>query len=560
MKKIIHKTLKYPRSSRISLNIIVCAMVILSTNLLPLKIIAQSNPNEIKASTLEVCPLGEELVKPVTQIKSGTSTTFSNIAFASDLKEAVFNGRTQLQINGTEWPRFSGETHRLMYADNRLFALGIYDTILINKMALAAGIKFDTLIGEVYAVSIPYNFGLYDATGDEYQNFLYELFNSNQLSLKKGSIPLTKDGQTGTVNFTFIGTGITVGLAFGLESTSELKKHKDMRIVSFNPSVKMVKQIQQIFPDINLSQAIAAKLGKQITDYVTKEELESVQDLTATNKSIQDLSGMQCLTKIKDINFSTNQISDLSPLAGLTNLTNLRIDHNHISDLSPLNGLNQLTHLNLVNQSIQLEQGTIRVPTLISISNSNGSTPPIVWLQGTGTYENGNLIWSTPGDNQLTWSNYVTIGNASSDFNGKVLQNTIGFLYFKQVPDSINFQTTTIPSKETIIQRDDSNWEMSVYDELPGRGWHITATIDSPLTSTSNSSHKLLEALVYVDEGNTTPLSKTPLKVFEYITGTESIIPINWEANKGVLLKINPTEVYAESYTTTINWTLTDAP
>ncbi|MET3195966.1 internalin N-terminal domain-containing protein [Gottfriedia sp. OAE603] len=561
MKKIILKTIKKMKSKCIFLKVIVCAMVILFTNLLPLQIIAESNQNDVKANTLEVCPLGEELVKPVTQIKSGTNVTFSNIAFAGDLKEAVFNGMTQLENISTGWPLFPGENHRLMYADNRLFALGIYDTILINKTSLAAGIKLDTLIGEVYAVSIPYDFVFNDATGDEYQNFLYELFNSNQLSLKKGSIPLTKDGQTGTVNFTFIGTGTTVGLAFGLESTSQLKKHKDMRIVSFNPSVKMVKQIQQIFPDINLAQAVAAKLGKQITDYVTKEELESVQDLTAINKSIQDLSGMQCLTKIKDINFSTNQISDLSPLAGLTNLTNLRIDHNHISDLSPLIGLNQLTNLNLVNQSIQLEQGTIRVPTLISISNPNGSIPPIVWIQGTGTYENSNLIWSTPGNNQLTWSNYVTIGNAGSVFNGKVSQTNKGFLSFKQVPDSINFQTTTIPSKETIIQRDDSNWEMSVYDELPGREWHITATIDSPLTSTSNSSHQLLEALVYVDDkGNTTPLSKTPLNVFEYTTGAESIIPINWEANKGILLKINPNEVYAESYITTINWTLSDAP
>lgn len=562
MKKIIHKTLKYPKSSRISLNIIVCAMVILSTNLLPLQIIAQSNPNEIKASTLEVCPLGEELVKPVTKTKNGTIVSYTNITFGGFLKDAVFNGMNQLPNAGIGWPNFPGENHRLVNVENRLFQLAIYDIFLINKTILSAGIKFDTALGEVYHVSIPYEFEFYNGTGDEYQNFLYELFNSNQGSLKMGSIPLTRNGQTGTVNFTITGTGTTVWLGFGLESTSLLKNNLDIRILNVNNlSVKMVRQIQQIFPDVKLSQAVATKLGKQITDYVTKEELESLQDLTATNKSIQNISGMQCLTNIKDINFSSNQISDLSPLAGLTNLSNLRLDHNHISDLSPLVGLNQLNHLYLENQSIQLEQGTIKVPTLISISNPNGSTPPIVWLQGTGTYENGNLIWSTPGDNQLTWSNYVTIGNASSDFNGKVLQNTIGFLYFKQVPDSINFQTTTIPSKETIIQRDDSNWEMSVYDELPGRGWHITATIDTPLTSTSNSSHKLLEALVYVDDkGNTTPLSKTPLKVFEYITGTESIIPINWEANKGILLKINPTEVYAESYTTTINWTLTDAP
>lgn len=563
MNKINQNTIKnHPKSKRFLLKVIVCAMFILSTNLLPLQIIAESNPNNVKASTLEICPLGEELVKPVTKTKNGTIVSFTNITLGGFLKDAVFNGMNQLPNAGIGWPNFPGESHRLVNVENRLFQFAIYDIFLINKTILSAGIKFDTVLGEVYHVSIPYEFEFYDGTGDEYQNFLYELFNSNQESLRKGSIPLTRNGQTGTVNITITGTGTTVRLGFGLESTSLLKNNKDIRILNVNNlSVKMVRQIQQIFPDVNLSQAVAAKLGKQITDYVTKEELESVQDLTAINKSIQNISGMQCLTKIKDINFSTNQISDLSPLAGLTNLTHLRIDHNHISDLSPLIGLNQITHLNLINQSIQLGQGTIRVPTFISISNPNGSIPPIDWIHGTGTYENGELIWSTPGDNQLTWSNYVTIGNASSVFNGQVLQTNKGFLYFNQIPDSINFQTTTIPSKETIIQRDNSNWEMTVYDELSGRGWHITATTDTPLISTSNSSHKLLNALVYVDDvGNTTPLSKTPLKVFEYTTGTESIIPVNWDANKGILLKINPTEVYAETYTTTINWTLTDAP
>jgi len=606
LKKINQNMIKNdPKSKRFLLKVIVCAMVIFSTNLFPLQIIAESNSTDVKASTEEVCPLGEELVKPVTKTKNGTNISFTNIAFAGGLKTAVFDGTNQFQVIDVGWPRFPGETHRAMNAENRSFGLAIYDTIFINMTALAAGIKVDTEIGEAYVVSIPYSFELYNATGDEYQNFIYELFNANQVSLKKGSTPLTKNGQTGTANFTFISTGKTVGLAFGLESTSELRKHMDMRLVSVTPSVKMVKQIQQIFSDVNLSQAVAAKLGKQITDYVTKEELESVKDLTAINKSIQNLSGMQCLMNIKDINFSSNQISDLSPLAGLTNLTNVRIDHNHISDLGPLIGLNQLTHLylennqiryvnalsdltgltslnlsvnqisdvsalkgltnirtiNLVNQSIQLDQGTIGIPTFISIANPNGSIPPIEWIHGTGTYENSELIWITPGGNQLTWSNFVTIGTSGSVFNGLVSQTNKGFLYFNQIPDSINFQTTTIPSKETIIQRVDSNWEMSVYDELSGRGWHITATIDAPLISTSNSTHKLLNALVFVDDqGNTTPLSTTPIKVFEYTTRTESIIPVNWDANKGILLKINPIEVYAETYTTTINWTLTDAP
>lgn len=694
MIKIYLRKIKKPETKCVFLKMIVCVVVILSTNLLSLHIIAESNPNDTKTRTVGTCRLGEELVEPVTKIINGNNVTFTNTAFEGTLYHAVFNGTNQFQYAGGTWVAFPGEKHRYMHAEDRLFQFYIYDRLGINMTALAAGVKFNTVIGEVYEVTLPYQFEIFYARGNEYQNFYYELFNSNQASLKKGSVPLIKHNQTGTVNFTFTGTGTTVGLAFGIESTSELWNDYDQRLLYVrNPSVKMKKQIQQIFSDVNLAQVVADKLGKQITDFVTKEELDAVQDLTATNKSIQNLSGIECLKNIQNINFSSNQISDLSPLSGLTNLNQLRLGNNQISDLSPLSSLNQLTilylennqisHLNplseftklnvlnlnnnqisnlnplsgmkslnelylnsnqiseisvlagltqlttlslefnqindvsplsgvtnlsklylgnnqiryvnslsgltrltilnlsvnqisdistlkrlinivtinLANQSIQLSQGTIRVPTSFSLSNPNGSIPPIIWLKGTGTYENSQLIWSTPGDNKFTWSNYVTIGKSGSDFNGQVSQYTQGFLYFKKIPDSINFETTIIPSKETIIHRDESNWEMSVYDELPGRKWHITTTIDTPLTSTSNSSHKLLNALVYVDdEGNPTPLSTTPLKVFEYTTGADSIILINWERDKGILVKINPSEVYAESYTTTINWTLTDAP
>lgn len=598
--------LEYPNTIHIFLKVIVCAVILLSTNFYPLQIIAESNQTDIKPNRLEFCPTGEDLVKPVTRIQNGKNVTFTNTLFGRGMKEAIFNGVNEFQTVEAGWVSFPGENHRLMDAKDRLFSLSIFDRINISMTLLAAGIKFDTTIHEMYEVTIPYEYIIHNAKGDEHQKFNYQLFNANQVSLKEGFVQLTKNNQTGTVNFTFIGTGATVGLAFGIFSTSSLKNNHDHRIINVrNPSVKMKKQIQQIFPDVNLARAVAAKLGKQITDYVFKEELEAIQDLTAINNSIENLNGMQCLTNIQDVHFSTNNISDLNPLSGLIKLTYLRLDHNQISDLSPLIGLNQLSQLylgnnqiqfvnslseltnltalelsvnqisdiraltglhkisniNLTNQTIQLSLGTILTPTLISISNPNGSIPPIDWLHGTGTYENGELVWSTPGDNQLTWSNYVRIGQSNSIFNGKVSQTNKGFLYFNQIPDYIIFKTSTIPLKETLIHRDDSNWEFSVYDELRGRGWYITATIDTPLTSTSNSSHKLLNALVYVDdEGNTTPVSKTPIKVFDYTTGTESIIHVNWDANKGILLKIKPSEVFAETYTTTINWTLTDAP
>ena len=135
-------------------------------------------------------------------------------------------------------------------------------------------------------------------------------------------------------------------------------------------------------------------------------------------------------------------------------------------------------------------------------------------------------------------------------------------LKFNSIPENIVFQPTIISSITSTIHRDESNWDFSVFDNRGvGGKWIVTASITSPLTSTVNPAHKMLDALVFVDKDhNTTPLSETPLKIFDYTTGNDSIIPITWSTDKGILIKTNFHNVFAEPYTTTINWTLIDAP
>ncbi|WP_218780383.1 pectate lyase-like adhesive domain-containing protein [Bacillus sp. EAC] len=135
-------------------------------------------------------------------------------------------------------------------------------------------------------------------------------------------------------------------------------------------------------------------------------------------------------------------------------------------------------------------------------------------------------------------------------------------LTFNTIPSSVNFKTTTISSLQTFIQRDEENWKMSVLDSRGiGCNWMITASIDEPLTSTSNPSHKMLNALVYVNkDGDSIPLNQNELKVFEHTTGADPITDINWTSNQGILVKTSFVDVYSESYKTTINWTLTNAP
>ena len=105
-------------------------------------------------------------------------------------------------------------------------------------------------------------------------------------------------------------------------------------------------------PDPNLRAAIAEALGKNPNVPITVAEMEGLGRLTAENRGIHDLTGLQFATNLSRLNLGEgwkegkgNQISDLSPLAGLVNLRNLSIWDSPVSDLSPLKGLKNLTRL-----------------------------------------------------------------------------------------------------------------------------------------------------------------------------------------------------------------------
>ncbi|EAG9902627.1 class 1 internalin InlF [Listeria monocytogenes] len=111
--------------------------------------------------------------------------------------------------------------------------------------------------------------------------------------------------------------------------------------------------INQIFPDADLAEGIRAELQKSsVTDVVTKEELESISQLSVYAKKIASIEGLEYLTNLKFLNLNGNQITDLSPLSNLTKLTEIYIGDNKISDISPLQNLTNVTDLYLVDNDI----------------------------------------------------------------------------------------------------------------------------------------------------------------------------------------------------------------
>jgi len=100
------------------------------------------------------------------------------------------------------------------------------------------------------------------------------------------------------------------------------------------------------FPDPNLEAAIREAIGKPTGD-IYPSDLDGLTYLNASERSISNLTGLECCTSLTCLYLGDNQISDISHLANLTNLTNLYLYYDQISDISPLANLTNLAWLDL---------------------------------------------------------------------------------------------------------------------------------------------------------------------------------------------------------------------
>ena len=105
-------------------------------------------------------------------------------------------------------------------------------------------------------------------------------------------------------------------------------------------------------PDANLRRAVEKALGKPPGATITKAELATLRNLSASDNGIVDLTGLEFATNLTTLNLYSNAITDLTPLTDLTNLTTLNLYLNEIVDLIPLAGLTNLTRLGLGSNAI----------------------------------------------------------------------------------------------------------------------------------------------------------------------------------------------------------------
>jgi Leucine-rich repeat (LRR) protein len=99
-------------------------------------------------------------------------------------------------------------------------------------------------------------------------------------------------------------------------------------------------------PDPGLEAAIRAALDKP-TGALQESDLLGLISLSAANRNIASLVGLEAATNLVSLRLSQNRINDLSPLKSLNQLVQVDLDNNLASDLTPLAGLFRLQTLEL---------------------------------------------------------------------------------------------------------------------------------------------------------------------------------------------------------------------
>lgn len=147
------------------------------------------------------------------------------------------------------------------------------------------------------------------------------------------------------------------------------------------------------FPDANLKTAVEAQLG---IPNPTPTDLQGLTVLTAPNRNITDLTGLEYATNLGATDLTGNNIEDISAFSGLPRLIELLLQGNRIHDLSPLSGSAYLYRLLLARNDISDISDLASMPQLALVSLNDNDITDISPLCGLT-----NMVELNLRDNQI---------------------------------------------------------------------------------------------------------------------------------------------------------------
>lgn len=175
----------------------------------------------------------------------------------------------------------------------------------------------------------------------------------------------------------------------------------------------------KLFPDPGLEAAVRAQVfaKRNNAEPLTPEDVAKISQVTASDRKINSLAGLEHCISVQLIDLGKNEISDLTPLAGLKLLQSLSLNENKIESIEPLKDLEKIQLLDLSGNQIKDISPIAKMKNIRTVYLSNNQIEdvqvlgelPKIWT----LYLKANPIkdWSPVG--KLTWLTSLNLAECS---------------------------------------------------------------------------------------------------------------------------------------------------
>ena len=222
-------------------------------------------------------------------------------------------------------------------------------------------------------------------------------------------------------------------------------------------------QIEDIKPLYSLPLKDLVLTRNKVKDLSGIDQMNQLNKLFIGKNQIEDVTPLAKMTQLTELDLPNNELKDITPLSNLVNLQKLDLEANYISDLSPVSKLNKLVYLSFVaneirdvrpvielskkayinvqNQKVFLEDTEVNKEVKVPIYEKDGEVSTIIRLKSDGgTYSNGVVKWSTPGEKVYEFGVKDPFNDTGIFFTGSVIQKVVNekvaeeVIEFKDVP------------------------------------------------------------------------------------------------------------------------------
>ncbi|PHD58195.1 leucine-rich repeat domain-containing protein [Bacillus wiedmannii] len=185
---------------------------------------------------------------------------------------------------------------------------------------------------------------------------------------------------------------------------------------------KEIKDITGLEYMANLEKLTLEGVGLKNIEFISN--LEKLNDVNVSHNQIEDVTPLSSLKSLQWLNLADNQIKDVSVLSPMLDLLSLKLTGNEIRDVRPLIQLGQWFSIDAGRQKIFLDEAKVNEEIQVPVYDLEGEIIENIKLTSEGgTFNNGVIKWSTPGEKVYKFD--LDSDEISISFNGTVIQNIV---------------------------------------------------------------------------------------------------------------------------------------